>query len=47
MPCHKRKIHAVLLPKEEIFFPYLSKPVKVTQGYFTEDYSMSHCRLQM
>lgn len=34
MPCHKRKIHAVLLPKEEIFFPYLSRPVKVTPGMF-------------
>ena len=34
MPCHKRKIHAVLLPKEEIFFPYLSRPVKVTSEKF-------------
>lgn len=30
MPGHKREIHAVLLPKEEIFFPYLSKPVKAS-----------------
>lgn len=34
MPCQKRKIHAVLLPKEEIFSPYLSKPVKVTPEIF-------------
>lgn len=34
VPCHKRKIHAVLLPKEEIFLPYLSRLVKVTPGIF-------------